>query len=327
MKAVILNKIGTIGDLEYKYIADPQIKKDEVLIKVAYCGVNHLDLHIVSGARVGPKVFPHILGSEIVGEIDGDRMAVYPWMYCGKCKQCRSGLEQLCDFGGTLGRMGWGGYAEYSAVPIKNLIKIPDQVAEEMAAGSILAGSSALHLIRRANIPDKSTVLITGATGGVGTMAIQILKNKKCFVIGTTSRKEKEKKLYELGCDLVVDTRQFEDILRKKYPQGLDFIIDIMGGEIWSRGVRLLAKNGTIVFCATSVEGLGEVDIASAFSRQINILGSYGGSMEDMKDILKLLVNGKIKPVIDSVYPLKEARQALKKLTDQKSFGKILLRV
>lgn len=338
MKAVLLTEIGTSGNLIYKSIDTPRPAKDEVLIKVKYCGLNHLDLIIKQGKRPGPKSFPHILGSEIVGEIKlvnskntavkiRDTVAVYPWTFCGKCQECLKGHENICDQGGTLGRTCWGGYAEYVTAPIQNLVKIPKNLFLDAVCVSLLTATNAYHLLDRAQVKKGSTVLVTGATGGVGTFVIQLLKNRKCTVIAATSHIEKVKLLQTLGVSEIVSKDKFKEHLRKKYPGGLGYVIDIMGGDVWSDAVEVLAKNGTLVFCSTTLDGLGTVNIGSAFSRQINILGSYGGSLQDLKETLILLEKGMIKPVIDSIYPLSKAKEALEKLADQKAFGKIILKV
>ncbi len=328
MKAVLLTNIGLSDNLIYKSIDTPQPAKDEVLIKVKYCGLNHLDLLIKQGKRPGPKSFPHILGSEIVGEVkSGDTVAVYPWTFCGKCEQCLAGHENICDSGGTLGRTCWGGFAEYVTAPLQNLLKIPKSLSLDAVCASLLTATTAYHLLDRAKVKNGSTVLVTGATGGVGTFVIQLLKNRKCQIIAATSHKNKIKLLKNLGVREVIFTDKLNEQIRKIYPGGVDYVIDIMGGKVWSEAVEVIAKNGTLVFCSTTLDGSGTVNIGSAFSRQINILGSYGGSLQDLKEALILLENGAITPVIDSVVPLAKAKEALEKLANQKAFGKIILKV
>lgn len=338
MKAVLLTKIGIAENLIYKSIDTPHPAKNEALIKVKYCGLNHLDLLIKQGRRPGPKNFPHILGSEIVGTVEsintkntavkkGDAVAVYPWTFCGKCKQCLSGNENICDNGGTLGRTNWGGYAQYIVVPIRNLIKIPKNLPLDDVCAVTLTGTTACHLIDKAKIREKSLVLVTGATGGVGTVVIQLLKDKHCKIICSTSHNSKKDLLKKLGADSVVKTEKLVREIKKNYPAGVDYVIDIMGGNVWSNAIEVLAKNGTMVFCATTMDNMGKINIGSAFFRQINILGSYGGAIEDLEKIMKLLEINKLKPLIDSVYPLKNASVALEKLSNQKVFGKILLQI
>lgn len=338
MKAVLLTKIGTAENIIYKSIDTPHPAKNEALVKVKYCGLNHLDLLIREGKRPGPKSFPHILGSEIVGYVErlgnyhpnfmtGDKVTVYPWTFCGKCRECLTGNENICDKGGTIGRTCWGGYAQYAIVPIKNLIKLSNKLSLDKVCASTLVATTAYHLIEKANIKDKTSVLITGATGGVGTALIQLLKSKKCRIVCSSSHINKWILLRKLGVDYIVATDKLKTDLRKIYPNGLDYIVDIMGGNIWSDAVELLAKNGTMVFCATTLDGMGIVNIGSAFSKQINILGSYGGRLKDLKAILRLIENNSLHPPIDSIFPLEKATEALIRLSSQKAFGKILLRI
>lgn len=328
MKAFVLRRTGTLDDLESaEFHFKPNAKK--VKIKVLYTGVNHLDLLIIEGKRQTNGKFPLILGSEIVGQNqeNGEIAAIYPWTFCGKCTQCRNGNENICDSGGTYGRTENGGYAEYIAVDKKNLVKIPDNLDPKLISASTLSAITALHLIRRAKIPDQAEVLINGASGGVGTAAIQILKNKKCRIIASTANREKIEKLIKTGVNEVVLTKDLSESIKKISQNGLPFIIDLMGGRIWSESVELLAKNGTIVFCATTLEELGQVNIGKALNRQINILGSYGGTVKDLKKVIELIQKGIINPVIDSVFPLEKLPEALEKLREQKAFGKILIKV
>lgn len=327
MRAVLFN--GVRKKLKYSEIASPKPNKDEVLVRVLFCGLNHLDLLISQGKRTGPKNFPHILGSEIVGiDMSNNKtVAVYPWNFCGSCKMCRKGFENMCDVGGTIGRTSWGGYAEYVAVPKKNLVRIPEGLSLEKVCAVVLAGITANHLIERAKIKEGAKVLLTGATGGVGTVALQILKNKKCEIICTTSHKNKTPLLKKLGAKYVVLTKNMVEEIKKLYPEGLDFVIDLMGGTVWSDAVQLLGKNGTITFCATTLEEPVGLQLGSVFQRQLNILGSYGGTREDLKKVISFIKKGILNPVIDSVYSLKDASKAQKKLEQQKIFGKILLKV
>lgn len=336
MKSVVLDKIGSLNNLRHTDVPTPKLHNNEVLIKVEYCGLNHLDLLIIEGKRPGPKTFPHILGSEFVGRIIkinskdktwniGDRIAVYPWTFCGKCKQCKEGCENICDNGGTFGRTRWGGFAEFVTVPIQNLVKIPPNLSPKSVCTSILSSTTAYHMIERAKIKNNSSVLITGATGGVGTSAIQILKYKKCLLICTTSHSEKAKKLKSLGVNKIVATNNLIEEVNKTYPEGVDYVIDIMGGDVWSKALETLRKNGTIVFCSTTFPEDGRVYIVNAFAKQLNILGSCAGTTQDLKEVMQLLQKGVVKPVIDSIYPLKRTIEALSKLDQQKVFGKILI--
>lgn len=337
MKAVAMTGIGTVSVLRFQQLSTPIPSRNEVLLKVLFCGINHLDLLIRQGKRPGPTSFPHVLGSEIVGKLEnaipsrklkkGDIVAVYPWTFCGKCEQCKSGNENICDQGGTLGRTTWGGYAQLVVVPIKNIYKIPKNLSPETVAASILAATTAIHLINRASINNQSSVLVTGSTGAVGISVIQLLKHKKCTVIAASSHIQKHAFLQKLGVKTIVSTSNLTSDVLNKYPGGVEYVIDIMGGSVWSRGVETLAKNGTLVFCSTTLEEPGVVNIGKAFSKQINILGSYGGTIKDMQTVFSYLHKGILRPVIDSIFPLKDAFKTHQKLEDQKVFGKVLLKV
>lgn len=327
MTAALLSKIGPDATIYPSSIQIPTVPSDHVLVRVSYCGVNHLDLLIKQGKRIGPKQFPHILGSEIVGTIEsGERVAVFPWMFCSKCNLCKSGNENICDQGGTIGRTTWGGYAQYVVVPIKNIIKIPESVSLASVCAVTLAGTTAYHLIHRAKIENGSTVLVTGSTGGVGLTVIQLLKRKSCIVLATTSSKEKIPLLQNHGVDFVIPTEQLVECVRGIYPQGVQYVIEIVGGSIWSKASEVIAKNGTMVYCATTLNEQGNLNIGSAFSRQVNIVGSYGGTRRDLSAVIQFIKNGTLKPIIDSVYSLENANDALIKIENKKSFGKILIK-
>lgn len=309
MQAVVQTGIGGINKLKFTSLDITTLLKDEVLVKVLYCGINHLDALIRMGKRQGPKNFPHILGSEVVGEVNGEKFVVYPWT----------------EDGGTIGRTKWGGYAQYLVAPKKNLIKIPKGLKEEFACALALAGTTAFHLIERARIKRGSTVLVTGATS-VGTALLGILKSRQCQIICATSHKNKIPLLRKKGAQ-VVSTKNMVSEIKRLYPQGIEYAIDLVGGDVWSDAIETLGKEGTVVFCATSREEMGKVNIGNAFSKQLNILGSYGGTIEDLKEVLRLAEKGILKPVIDALYPLKDAPKAHQRIDRQEIFGKILLKI
>lgn len=211
------------------------------------------------------------------------------------------------------------------AVPAKNIVKLPKGIDPIEAASILLAGTTAYHLIKRAGVKPKSTVLVTGATGGVGTVVLQLLKNFKCRIICATSHPEKKVKLQSMGIENVVSTKSLVEDVHSLFPQGIEYAIDIVGGTIWSKALEALAKKGTLVFCSTSRDEPGIVPIAKAFNRELTILGSYGGTIKDMESILTLVSQKVIVPIVDSVFPLSEAQKAHERIENQAVFGKILL--
>lgn len=337
MQAVIINKLGDSEVLQIADIPLPRPRQDQVRIRVLYCGVNHLDILIRQGKRPGPSVFPHILGSEVVGIIEqttsnsnlklGQLVAVYPWTFCGKCNPCLSGTEQICNFGGTIGRTNCGGYAECMIVDTQNIALLPKEADPSKVCAGVLAGTTAVHLANQVGALSGDSVLITGGTGGVGVLLIQLLKSLGCKILATTSSPSKIEKLKEIGVDEVYDLRDFEHKILNKYPEGIDRVVDILGGEIWSRALLTLKKNGTMSYCATTLDGSGEVPIGLAFSKQWNIKGSYGGSRADLQEAIRLISEEKINPVIDKILPLDQAAEAHRLIEQKEVFGKILLQI
>ncbi len=334
MKAAVIEKIGSVPS--FVDLSLPGIKSGQILVKVVYCGINHLDFLIQQGKRPGPKAFPHILGSEIVGIVENsssgsfkknDKVAIYPWTYCGKCTQCNSSNPQLCDTGGTIGRTTAGGYAEYIAVDEHNLVKLSEGADLQAVAAVVLAGTTAVHLIQRASISPQSLVLVTGASGGVGQCVIQLLKNMECTILATSSTTDKYYLLQKAGVSKMYSVTHFAEELKQDYPDGVDFVIDIMGGSVWSQALTTLKKNGTMSYCATTLDGNGSIPIGLSFSMQWNIHGSYGGSIDDMKTCIRSVQEKKVIPVIDSIFPLNEAANALQRIESKKAFGKVLLSV
>lgn len=327
MKSSYLTSPGS--SLTFGELPTPLLTDESVKIKVLYCGVNHLDVLIRQGKRPGILSYPHILGSEVIGIIDeiksdtkkftvGDTIAVYPWTFCGKCQQCQNGNEQICDTGGTFGRTSWGGYAQYLVAPIRNLIKIPSSLPVDEVCALILAGTTAMHLIERSGVKKNQTVLVTGATGGVGTIIIQLLKLLECTVIAVTSHREKSQKLKHLGVDHIISLISADVVA--------DVVIDIVGGDMWSNALTTLVKNGTMVFCSTSRDEMGAVPISTAFSKQWNILGSYGGNRRHLKAIISKYQEGIVKPIIHSIHSLSDAIKTHEIIENQSVFGKILIR-
>lgn len=232
----------------------------------------------------------------------------------------------MCVSGGLFGKTRPGGFAQYVCVPESHLIPLPYSIKDKDAAAIVLAGTTAVNLVNSAEISDGKSVLVTGATGGVGTLLLQMLKNKLCTVIASTSNPSKCAILKKLGASHIISTDNLLKEVLERFPNGVDRVIDIMGGTVWSQGVKVLAKNGVLVFCSTTLPESGTVELAPAFFRQISIKGVNGGSLNELKSALKLLQNNTIRPVIDSVYPLTDAAQAIQKISRQKGEGKILIR-
>jgi NADPH:quinone reductase-like Zn-dependent oxidoreductase len=340
MKAVRIHQFGGPEVLQYEDAPDPQPRKDQVLVRVRACSLNHLDLW-VRGGLPGVKL-PHILGSDIAGEVvdggeyvsgfkHGQRVLLAPMHYCGHCVKCVAGLQNQCRQFTVIGNGVDGGNCELFAAPAANVIPIPDSLDFPEAASVPLVFVTAWHmLVGRAGIRPGQTVLVLGAGSGVGTAAIQIAKFFQCRVITTAGDEAKLAKAKELGADYAINHYQqkISDEVRKiTNKEGVDIVVEHVGAATWDESVRSLKSGGTLVTCGATTGPKAGLDINHLFARQLTLLGSYMGTMGELHEVLRHVFAGHLKPVVDRVFPLSEVRTAHEYLANSKMFGKVVLSV
>src|SRR6476646_5577470 len=338
MKAIRFHEHGGPEVLRYEDVPDPVLRKDHVLIRVRACALNHLDLWIRKGL---PGVtLPHILGSDISGEIvevgeyvkgfrAGRRVLLAPMVFCGHCAKCGAGLQNECAEFSVLGNRVNGGYCELIAVPAINVLPIPDSLDFIQAASVPLVFVTGWHmLVGRAQIKPGQTVLVLGASSGVGIVGIQIAKLFQCTVITTAGDDRKAERARELGADFVINHYQqkISDEVRKiTSKEGVDIVLEHVGPATWDESVRSLKPAGTLVTCGATTGTQVGIDLRFVYSRQLSILGSYMGTMGELHEVLKYVFSGRLKPVVDRAFPLKEARAAHEYMEKSAMFGKIVL--
>jgi NADPH:quinone reductase-like Zn-dependent oxidoreductase len=341
MKAVRFHEHGGPDVLKHENAPEPEIQPNEVLVKVKACALNHLDLWVRSGVRAWKLPMPHIVGSDISGEVAqvgalvtntkvGDRVLLSPGISCGQCEACWKGLDSACRTFTIFGVMVDGGYAEYVKSPAANVIPIPGDLNFDEAASVPLVFLTAWHMLfGRAKLQPGEDVLVVGAGSGVGIAAIQVAKLVGCRVITVAGTDEKLEKARALGADEGINhTRQSiaEEVSRLTDKRGMDVIVEHVGQAVWEDCFNSLATYGRLVTCGATTGGDGKLNIQALFGRQRTILGSFMGGKGELMDVLKLIGERKLKPVIDSVFPLAEAAKAQKKMESRDFFGKILLR-
>jgi NADPH:quinone reductase-like Zn-dependent oxidoreductase len=340
MKAVVFERHGGPEVLEYREVAPPEIGPDEVLVRVRACGLNHLDLFARSGRLPHSLSLPHISGSEVAGEVAeagqlapfkvGDRVVVAPYLICGACEYCVSGEETLCLRGDVLGRRSNGGYAEYVAVHARQLLPIPDHVSFEDAAAVTLSTLTAWHmLVTRACMRPGEDVLVLAAGSGVGSGAIQIAKQGGCRVFAAASTDEKLRRARELGADEVINYAETDfraEIRRLTDKRGVDIVIEHVGEATWEQSVGSLARNGRLVTTGATTGANGVINIDRLFGAQLSVIGSWGGTRGELRRVLKMLAEERIRPVIHALFPLSEAADAQRVMEQRAQFGKLLLR-
>ncbi len=336
MKAVRIHQFGGPEVLTYEDVADAQARKDEVLVRVRAGSLNHLDVWVRKGLP-GVKL-PHILGSDVAGEVveageyvsgfkEGQRVLLAPMHYCGHCAKCVAGLQNRCREFTVLGNAVDGGNCELIAAPAANVIPIPDSLDFNQAASVPLVFVTAWHmLVGRAGIRER--VIVLGASSGVGIAAIQIAKLFHCRVIATAGDETKLAKGRELGADYGIDhykQKISEEVRKITNKEGVDIVVEHVGAATWDESVKSLKNGGTLVTCgATTGPNVG-IDLRHLFARQLSLLGSYMGTMSELHEVLKHVFAGRLKPVVDRVFPLSELRAAHEYLEKSQMFGKIVV--
>jgi NADPH:quinone reductase-like Zn-dependent oxidoreductase len=338
MKAVHIHEFGGPEVLRYEDVPDPQLRKDQVLVRVKACAMNHLDLWVRKGLP-GVKL-PHILGSDVAGEIvevgeyisglrAGQHVLLAPMHFCNRCAKCTAGVQNQCREFTVLGNGVDGGNCELIAVSAEKVIPIPDSLDFNQAASVPLVFLTAWHmLVGRAGVRPGQTVLVLGANSGVGIAGIQLAKLFQCTVITTAGDDRKMAKARELGADHVINHYQqkiSEEVRKITNKEGVDIVLEHVGPATFDESIRSLKPAGTLVTCGATTGPQVGFDLRFLFSRQLSILGSYMGTMGELHEVLKHVFSGKLKPVVDRTFPLKEARAAHEYMEKSAMFGKIVL--
>jgi len=338
VKAVRIHEFGGPEVLRYEDIPDPQPRKDQVLIRVKACAMNHLDIWVRKGL---PGVnLPHILGSDIAGEIvevgeyvsgfkPGQRVLLAPMHFCNHCAKCVAGLQNQCREFTVLGNGVDGGNCELIAVPAVNVIPIPDGLDFNHAASVPLVFLTAWHmLVGRAGIRLGQTVLVLGAGSGVGITAIQIAKLFHARVITTAGDETKLEKARALGADHGINhykQKISQEVKKLTDKEGVDIVVEHVGLATWDESVKSLKPGGAIVTCGATTGPNVAFDLRFLFTRQLALFGSYMGTMGELYDVLSHVFAGRLKPVVDRAFPLKEARAAHEYMEASQMFGKVVL--
>ncbi|MGA8761767.1 MAG: zinc-binding dehydrogenase [Candidatus Sulfotelmatobacter sp.] len=338
MKAVRIHQFGGPEVLTYEDVPDPKPRLDQVLVRVRACSLNHLDVWVRKGLP-GVKL-PHILGSDIAGEVvevgeyiggfkPGQRVLVAPMHFCGHCPKCVAGLQNHCREFTVLGNGVDGGNCELIAVPAASVIPIPDSLDFNQAASVPLVFVTAWHmLVGRAGVRPGQTVLVLGAGSGVGTAAIQIARLFHCRVITTAGDEAKLEKAHALGADFGINhykQRISEEVRKITNKEGVDIVIEHVGAATWDESVKSLKSSGTLVTCGATTGSDVKIDLLHLFARQLTLLGSYMGTMGELHEVLGHVFAGRLKPVVDRVFPLSEIRAAHEYLEKSQMFGKIVV--
>ena len=332
MKAVVLHKHGGLDELKYvKDFPDPVVTNDHVVVRVKATSFNYHDVFTVRGMP-GIKVpLPMIIGLDMAGEIleagpgvsgwkPGDRVLVNP----------------LNRQKGLMGEMMHGGLAEKCLVAEHQLIRMPDAVTfEEAASLPVAYGTAHRMIVTHDTIRKGNKVLILGASGGVGTGCVLLAKMLGAEVIACASSADKIKRLKDLGADHVINYKEtdfskwavekFGKPQRRTYEGGVDVVINFTGGDTWAPTLRCVKRGGKILVCGATAGYDPKEDLRYIWSFELKVIGSNSFYDENLKALMELIQQGKMKPVIDEVLPLERAVEGLRLIASREVFGKVVV--
>ncbi len=341
MKAIYIEDHGGLERIKFGELDTPELLPGYVLVKTRAAALNHLDLFVISGMPGINVPMPHTLGSDGSGTVEsvgdkvhhlsrGDRVMLNAVLWCRECEYCISGEESMCVDLRLTGEHAPGTYAEYFLVPEDSLERIPDGISfEEAAAFSLVFQTAWRMLVTQTGIQPGQDVFIHGIGGGVASAALQIAKLAGCRVFVSSSSEAKLEKAGELGADFRYNyekTNIVEEVLRRTAKRGVDVVVDDVGAATWRQSLKLACKGGKVVTCGATTGPCPETDLRLIFWKQLHIIGSTMSNRREYQKLVSLLGQGRLKPVIDRVFPLSRAKDALGYLKSGDQFGKVVLR-
>lgn len=341
MKAAQLIAHGSPGKFELRDIPDPQPGPDDVVVAVVACGLNRLDLWLEEGGLPIRIPLPRTPGGEVAGRVAAIGSAVSCWqvddavavqsnIFCGHCEFCKRGEESQCLNGELLGVVRDGGFAGKVLVPQRALVRLPAGLDFETSAALTLAGSTAMHMLTdRAQVRAGNWVLVIGASSGVGSAAIQIARQLGARVISTGSTEAKRTLAAKLGADFALDSASPAwpaEVRKITNKRGVDLVVEYVGGEVLPKCFECLARGGTVVTCGATAGRDISFNLWPFFVKQQRLVGSYGRNRVDLEATLEWAAAGKLKPVVDSIFPLDQTAAAFAKLRARDVLGKVLIR-
>jgi acryloyl-coenzyme A reductase len=340
MQAVVLHQFGSVEHLRLQSVADPRPGRGEVLLRVHACGVCYHDVINRRGSLPRTSV-PAILGHEVAGEVIevgpdagdwkvGDRAATLQRMSCGVCPSCVAGRSSLCKrdnrfFGEEL----QGGYASLMVAPIGGIGRVPDGIPWSVAATVCCTAGTAVHVVRtRGQIQRGETVLITGASGGVGLQAVQLARLDGARVIAVSSGEAKARALYNAGADEVIvapDLAFASEVRRLTAGEGVQVAIEIVGSATFAQTLKAMAPGGRVVVVGNLESGSIELNPGLVIVKELEILGAYATSQRELETALALTHAGKLSPFVTEVLPLGDAAKAHVRLENREVAGRLVL--
>jgi len=340
MKAVLFHQHGGPEVLEYAEFPTPEPKPGEVLIHLHAAALNRMDVMVRNGWPGLKLEMPHINGADGAGEVAalgeatdgfevGDHVVINANLGCGQCEFCLAGKDNMCLNWHLLGETIRGTYAEYVALPAKQLYKLPKDFDAHKAAASALVFQTAWHsLVKRGHLKKNETVLIVGAGGGVNTASVQLAKYIGAQVVIVGADAKKLEMAESIGADVLIDRSKEADWSKSVFlatnKRGVDVVVDNVG-TTFMQSMRALRKGGRLLTVGNSGGPKFEIDNRYIFAKHLSIIGSTMSTLADFNDVMDLIIAGKLTPILDKTFPLKDAGVAQERLWKNENFGKITL--
>ncbi|HKS90480.1 MAG TPA: zinc-binding dehydrogenase [Tepidiformaceae bacterium] len=344
MNAAVVHSRGGPEVISIDRVPVPALRAGEALVRVRACALNRMDVW----ARTGPPQpifpwkepsYPLITGTSIAGEVEavsadvgwprpGNHVVVFSPLSCGRCEYCLRGEQTMCPDYHIFGEHTQGGFAEYAAVPAANLEPMPPAADFAAAAAATSYPTAWRCVMTQGEVRPGDDVLVLAAGGGVGVAAIDIALHAGARVFAGASTEEKRRKAIAHGAAAAVDhSTPFSGwVLAQTGGRGVDVVVDSLGAT-WPESIRSLARGGRLVVCGATLDNKPVFDIRELYQRHRSIRGAPMGNRDEFRRVLKLIGEGRVRPTIDSVFPLEGIRDAHRRAEGRESFGKIVVAI
>lgn len=323
MRAVIMRQHGGPEVLSYEEIDRPVPKAGEVLVKVAACSLSRFDTFIREGMPGRTIHMPHVGGTDVAGWIE----ALGPGV-----SGLENGIPVLIDSFWNREMMGesyWGGFAEYVVVSAQGILKLPeDKRFVEYSCLPTAYGTAYRMLHTRGQLKAGESLVVMGASGGVGVACVQLGARAGAHVIACTSSEEKARQLKAIGaneCAVAPDGQFGKQIWNLTGKKGADAVVDFIGTATWSQSLRSVKHGGRLLCCGATTGFEANTDLRYLWTREMDIRGSDGWSNDDLRQLMAILARNEFDPAIHAVLPLSRIQDAMREVEGRSCFGKVVV--
>lgn len=339
MWAMVQQEHGADG-LRWTRVADPEPDAGEIVVDVAHCGLNHLDLWLKQGGTGDTLTLPRIPGADVTGRVArvgadvttvhvGDPVVLYPGASCGECAECAAGVESACAQFRVMGYQFDGGYAQRVRTDQRNAMVLPADADQRWAGVPVSYVTAWNALVTKAGLTADDTAVIWGATGGLGNAALRIAVGLGAHTIAIVGSEDKAEWLRGhgfTGTTIVRSDRVVKDVRAACPGRGASVVLDHVGASSWMSSLKMLAPRGRLAFCGVTSGHQATTDLRHVFGKQLSIHGSWMGNRNDLADVVAFLRDTPdALPVVDRVFPLSEAAAAQAHIESGKHVAKTLL--